>query len=74
MSQGAAVQKAKKVIFFVILGIIVNFVIQNSYPVSLQFLFWRISMPGILFYPLLLVIGFTGGWLACWLWTRKKNN
>ena len=57
----------------VAVGLVINFIIQNSYPVSLQFLFWRISMPGILFYPILLSIGFAIGWISRWLWAKKKQ-
>jgi len=67
------VSKIKKILILVGAGLVINFIIQNSYPVSLQFLFWRISMPGILFYPILLSIGFACGWMTRWLWAKKKT-
>ena len=53
--------KLKKVLIITIIALILIVVIQNTHAVSLQLLFWQITMPGIVFYPLLFLLGFGVG-------------
>lgn len=49
-------------------------ILQNSNTVSMQFLFWRIQMPGIFFYPLLFLIGLAAGWIGCLIFMKRHRD
>ena len=53
--------KFKKILIISGIVLILIVVIQNTHAVSLQLLFWQITMPGIVFYPLLFLLGFGVG-------------
>jgi uncharacterized integral membrane protein len=53
--------KFKKILIIAGIALILIVIIQNTHAVSLQLLFWQITMPGIIFYPLLFLIGFGVG-------------
>jgi len=53
--------KLKKILIITVIALILIVVIQNTHAVSLQLLFWQITMPGIIFYPFLLLLGFAAG-------------
>ncbi|MCH7504258.1 DUF1049 domain-containing protein [PVC group bacterium] len=42
--------------------LLVIIIFQNTEPVSLEILFWRITMSRILLYPLIFLIGLGVGW------------
>jgi len=50
--------------------LLVIIIFQNTEPVSLEILFWRITMSRILLYPLIFLIGLGVGWYAF----SKKNK
>jgi uncharacterized integral membrane protein len=71
---GKPLNKIKKglLVFCVLLLFVV--ILQNSHTVSLQFLFWRIQMPGIFFYPLLFLIGLAAGWIGCLIFMKRHRD
>jgi uncharacterized integral membrane protein len=48
-------------------------VFQNSEPVTVELFFWKLSMPGILLYPLIFFLGAAAGCVACIVYLKKKN-
>lgn len=61
-----------KIVFFVIVGALFLIVLlQNTRVVSLQLLFWEVSMSRIVLLPLVMVIGFIAGFFVgrkSWDW------
>mgnify|MGYP000209269937 CR=1 FL=1 len=54
-----------KNIAFLVLGLVPLIVLlQNTEVVSIQFLFWKISMSRIILIPILIVIGFIIGFIV----------
>lgn len=54
-----------KYIIMLISGILIFFVLlQNTQVVSIRFLFWKLSMSRIIMLPLLMVVGFIGGFFV----------
>ena len=51
------------VVIFVLIGLIVVFTLQNTAPVSVEFLVWSLTLSRALLVFLLLVIGTALGWL-----------
>jgi len=64
-----------KTIGLMILAVLVLIVvIQNVQTVSLQFLFWTMSLSRIVLLPLLVAIGFMAGYLVAKMAPRKAKN
>lgn len=54
-----------KIIIGLVIGIISLIVLlQNAEVVSLQFLFWKLSMSQIIFFPVLIFLGFVIGFFV----------
>ena len=53
----------KKIAIIIFLIMVIIFILQNTQPVTLRFLFWQLTMSRILLYPILLMIGFITGWV-----------
>lgn len=51
-------------------GLIIIF--QNSQAVAIKFLFWQVSMSGILLFPLVFALGLLCGWLLSLFFPRSK--
>lgn len=58
------------ILILIILSLIV--VVQNTEIVTLQLLFWTISMSRIIFIPFLLLVGFVLGYIVANLAAKKK--
>ncbi|MDZ7264079.1 MAG: DUF1049 domain-containing protein [candidate division KSB1 bacterium] len=56
--------KAKTVVIIVLVVLFLILLIQNVQVVYLRFLFWKISMSRIVFYPLILLTGFLLGYIT----------
>jgi uncharacterized integral membrane protein len=56
--------KLKTIIILILVALFVVIVIQNTQAVTIQILFWKISMSRIIFIPLLMLLGFVIGFLA----------
>jgi uncharacterized integral membrane protein len=56
--------KLKTIIILILVALFVVIIIQNTQAVTIQILFWRISMSRIIFIPLLMLLGFVIGFLA----------
>jgi uncharacterized integral membrane protein len=68
----ATLFKTVIVTIFVLLGVIVFF--QNRQAVSLSLLFWNMEVSVLILTPVLLSLGFTGGWLASRIPIRASNR
>jgi len=55
----------KNIVLLVLVVLIAILFVQNSQVVSITLLFWQVSMSGIIMFPLLVLIGFTLGYLVC---------
>ena len=55
--------KFKTIIALILIALFLILLIQNIQVVTLQFLFWEISMSRIIFIPLILIIGFILGYI-----------
>ncbi|MDP8213202.1 MAG: LapA family protein [Candidatus Zapsychrus exili] len=53
--------KNKKIALLVGGVILAIVLLQNTQVVSLRFLFWKLSMPGIILLPLIMIVGFVTG-------------
>lgn len=56
--------QAKTVLIVVLVVLFLILLIQNLQVVYLRFLFWKISMSRIIFYPLILLTGFLIGYFT----------
>ena len=65
--------KTKTVIALILIALFLIILIQNVDVVTLQFLFWEISMSRILFIPFILIIGFILGYIFAKAKKQKKN-
>lgn len=65
--------KNPKVIAGLVVGILfLIFLFQNTDVVTLRLYFWNISMPQIILIPVVLLIGFAGGFIVAKLTGRPK--
>ncbi|MBU2591500.1 MAG: DUF1049 domain-containing protein [Nitrospinae bacterium] len=53
--------KAKTIMFMIIGLLFLTIIVQNTQVVSLQLLFWEITMSRIILFPLFILIGFIAG-------------
>jgi uncharacterized integral membrane protein len=56
--------KLKTIIILILVVLFVVIAIQNTQAVTIQILFWKISMSRIIFIPLLMLLGFVIGFLV----------
>jgi putative membrane protein len=63
----------RNLIFIVLVGVVLIFVMQNIAVVQVRFLFWEVSMSRALMLIATLAIGLVGGWLLG-LPRQKKNK
>jgi len=63
---------AKTIILIIVAVLVILLIIQNSHAVFFQFLFWSVDIPLILLTPLLVIIGFIGGFTVAKLTGKKK--
>ena len=66
--------RARIIILLVLIALIVIMAIQNSYPVSLYFLFWRAQVDGFLLFLLVFLVGMLAGSLLFWGWRRGQSS
>jgi uncharacterized integral membrane protein len=65
--------KNPKVIAGLVVGILLLIVlVQNREVVTLHLYFWQISMPQIILIPIVLLIGFAGGFIVAKMTGRPK--
>ena len=63
----------RNIIFLVLIGIVIIFVIQNIQVVEVKFLFWEVSMSRALVLFATFGIGLVGGWLLTLPKARKQK-
>jgi uncharacterized integral membrane protein len=63
----------KTVFAIVAILLVLWFVLQNSQAVPMRFLFWKISMSGILLFPLIFALGALTGWIGRSFYENKKG-
>ena len=63
----------RNIIFLVLIGIVIIFVIQNVQVVEVKFLFWEVSMSRALVLIATFGIGLLGGWLLTLPKVRKQK-
>jgi uncharacterized integral membrane protein len=56
--------KLKTIIILILVALFVVIAVQNTQAVTIQILFWKISMSRIIFIPLLMLLGFVIGFLV----------
>jgi uncharacterized integral membrane protein len=56
--------KPKTIVLLIFAVLLLIILLQNTQVVSLQLLFWNISMSRIIFLPLVLIIGFVIGYFV----------
>jgi uncharacterized integral membrane protein len=64
---------AKAVILIILVLLAVILMFQNRGPMTIQFFFWPIPIPSILLIFILLLVGFTAGYVARDMRARKKS-
>jgi len=64
----------RTILVLVIIAVVVVMAIQNSYPVSLYFLFWRAQVDGLLLFLLVFLVGMLAGSLLFWGFRRGRNS
>ncbi|TKJ41228.1 hypothetical protein CEE37_06065 [candidate division LCP-89 bacterium B3_LCP] len=65
--------KPQTIALIVIALIALIIIIQNSHSVWFHLLFWRMSIPLIIIVPLMLLIGFAGGFLVAKMKGKKDS-
>ena len=63
----------RNILFVVLIGAVLVFVVQNTQVVEVNFLFWTLSMSRALILLITLAIGLVGGWMLT-LPKRKINR
>lgn len=63
----------RKIVFLVLIGLFLVFVVQNIQVVEVRFLTWKVSMSRALMLLGTLAIGLIGGWLLGFP-THRKNK
>ncbi len=53
----------RNILFILLIGVVLVFVIQNTQVVEVKFLFWKMAMSRALILLITLAIGLVGGWL-----------
>ena len=53
----------RNILFILLIGVVLIFVVQNTQVVDVKFLFWSLSMSRALILLITLAIGLVGGWL-----------
>jgi uncharacterized integral membrane protein len=53
----------RNILFVLLIGAVLVFVVQNTQVVDVRFLFWTLSMSRALILLITLAIGLVGGWL-----------
>lgn len=53
----------RNILFVVLIGAVLVFVVQNTQVVEVNFLFWTLSMSRALILLITLAIGLVGGWM-----------
>jgi len=56
--------KLKTIVILVLVVLFIVIAIQNTQAVTIQILFWKMSMSRIIFIPLLMLLGFVIGFLV----------
>jgi len=57
-----------------IVVLVVILLLQNSDVVSLKIFFWEVSMSRIIFFPILIVIGFIAGFVVAKVVPKRKER
>lgn len=68
--EGEFSMQAKKILIGILVLLFIILLVQNIQVVYLRFLFWKISMSRVIFYPLILIVGFVIGYITAKL--RKR--
>jgi len=63
----------RNIIFLVLIGIVIIFVMQNIQVVEVKFLLWQVSMSRSLMLFATFAIGLVGGWLLTLPKARKQK-
>ena len=66
--------RARVIILLILIALVVIMAMQNSYPISLYFLFWRAQVDGLLLFLLIFIVGMLAGSLLFWGWRRGRSS
>ncbi|RMG63963.1 MAG: LapA family protein [Calditrichaeota bacterium] len=66
--------KAKYWVLIIVAALFIAVLLQNTEPVTLQLLFWSVSMSLIILVFILLLLGFVLGYVSHSLITRRKAS
>jgi len=66
--------KAKTVIILVLIILFFVFLLQNTEVVQLKFLFWKVEMSRIIFFPLTLSVGIIIGYVLAKVGKKKEKQ
>ena len=64
----------RNILFVVLIGGVLVFVVQNTQVVEVNFLFWTLSMSRALILLITLAIGLVGGWLLTVPRARREKR
>lgn len=64
----------RNILFVVLIGAVLVFVVQNTQVVEVKFFFWTLSMSRALILLITLGIGLVGGWLLTVPRARKEKR
>lgn len=56
--------KAKTIAVFVMAGLVLIILLQNTKVISLRFFFWELSMSQVILLPLIMLAGFLAGFFV----------
>ena len=66
--------KIRLIILLTVLALVLIVALQNSYPITLFFLFWRAQIDGLFLFIMIFLTGVLAGWLTFWGWKRGWSS
>jgi uncharacterized integral membrane protein len=66
--------RSRIIILIVIIVLVLLVAIQNSYPVTIFFLFWRAQVDGVFLFLATFLVGLIAGAIAFWGWNRGRDT
>ena len=66
--------KPKTIILLILLALFLVFLLQNTEVVQLKFLFWKVEMSRIIFFPLTLLVGIIIGYVLTKVGKKKEKQ
>ena len=66
--------KTRPVILTILIILAIILMIQNKQTVSIQLLFWAVNMPRVLLIVIILLVGFTIGYIAATMIAKRSAD